>query len=72
MPERGWCSLTVKEGRARRVGEEAEARGLSVDELVSSFMAQGSRSSWLARRTCGARVKPEDMDKHVARVHPKR
>jgi hypothetical protein len=37
MPERGWYSLTVR--------GEAEARGLSVDELISSPMAQDSRSS---------------------------
>jgi hypothetical protein len=71
MPERGWYSLTVREGTARRVREEAEARGLSVDELISSLMTQGSRSSWLTCRTCGARVKPENMDKHVARAHPR-
>jgi hypothetical protein len=35
MPERGWYPLTVR--------EEAEAGGLSVDELISSLMAQGSR-----------------------------
>jgi hypothetical protein len=30
---------------ARRVEEEAEVRGLSVDELISSLMTQSSRSS---------------------------
>jgi len=72
MPERGWYSLTVREGTARRVREEAEARGLSMDELISSLMTQGSRSPWLTCRIRGARVKPENMDKHVARVHPRR
>jgi hypothetical protein len=59
---RGGGAPLPLEGTARRVREEAEARGLSVDELISSLMAQGSRSSWLTRRTCGARVKPEDME----------
>jgi hypothetical protein len=70
MPERGWYSLTVRERTARRVREEAEARGLSVDGLISSLMAQGSRSSWLTCHIRGARAKPEDMDRRVARVHP--
>jgi hypothetical protein len=60
--------LTVREGTARRVREGAEARGLSVDEL----MTQGSRNSWLTCRTCGARVKPENMDRHMARAHTRR
>jgi hypothetical protein len=45
MPERGWYSLTAR--------EEAEARGLSVDEFISSLMTQDSRGSWLTCRTRG-------------------
>lgn len=49
----------MREETARRVREEAEARGLSVDELISSLMTQGSRSSWLTCRTRRARVEAE-------------
>jgi hypothetical protein len=41
---------------------------LSVDKLISSLTAQSSRSSWLTCRTCGAKVKPENMDKRAAKV----
>jgi hypothetical protein len=68
MLVRGGARLPLGEGTARRVGEGAEAGGLSVDEL----MRQGSRSPWLTCCTRWARIKAENMSKHVAKVHPRR
>ncbi|MDP2900193.1 MAG: hypothetical protein Q8O47_04425 [Candidatus Bathyarchaeota archaeon] len=71
MPERGWYSLTVREETARRVREQAKAKGLTVDELINELMTPTSRSVWLTCNLCGARVKAGNMPKHMAVVHPK-
>ncbi|MHA1711123.1 MAG: hypothetical protein ACTSUS_03515 [Candidatus Freyarchaeota archaeon] len=70
MPERGWYSLTVREETARRVREQARARGLTVDELINELLTANSRDVWLTCSLCGARIKAGNMPKHMAKVHP--
>ena len=70
-PEKGWYSLTVREETARRVREQARARGLTVDELINEFLTSTSRDVWLTCSLCGARIKAGNMPKHMAKVHPK-
>ncbi len=71
MPERGWYSLTVREETAKRVRELAKTKGLTVDELINELMTPTVKGVWLTCSLCGARVKAENMPKHMARVHPK-
>jgi len=40
VPERGWYSLTLREGTAKRVRELAGARGLTVDEPINELLTQ--------------------------------
>lgn len=72
MPERGWYSLTVRKETARRVREMAKTKGLTVDEYMNELMTGSSRSAWLTCDLCGAKVKAENMPKHIARVHPEK
>ena len=71
MPERGWYSLTVREETAKRVRELAKIKGLTVDKLINKLMTPTVKGVWLTCNLCGARVKAENMPKHMARVHPK-
>ena len=71
MPEKGWYSLTVGEETARRVRELARAKDMTVDELINEFMTPTLKGVWLTCSLCGAKVKEENMPKHMARVHPK-
>ena len=71
MPEKGWYSLTVREETAKRVREQARARGLTVDELINELMTTTLKSVWLTCNLCGARIKAGNMPKHMAKVHPK-
>lgn len=70
MPERGWYSLTVREETARRVREQARARGLTVDELINELLTAVSKDVWLICSLCGARIKAGNMPKHMARSTP--
>ena len=40
IAEDGWYSLTVRLNTARMIRELAEARGLTVDELLNELIAQ--------------------------------
>ena len=71
MPERDWYSLTVREDTTRRVRELAGAKGLTVDGLINESMSSSLRSVWLKCGLCGAKVKAENMPKHMAKVHLK-
>ena len=72
MPEKGWYSLTVRKETARRVREMTKTKGLTVDEYMNKLMTGPSRSVWLTCNICGAKVKVENMPKHIARVHPEK
>ena len=71
MPERGWYSPAVREETARRVSEQATARGLTVDELVNELLTPALKGFWLACNLCGARIKAGNMPEHMIKVHPK-
>ena len=71
MPEKGWYSLTVREGTARKVRELARSKGLTVNELINELMTPTSKDFWIICSICGARVKAVNMPRHMARVHPK-
>ncbi|MCD6529085.1 hypothetical protein J7L06_02205 [Candidatus Bathyarchaeota archaeon] len=64
-------SLTVREETAKRVREQARARGLTVDELINEFLTATSRGCLLTCSLLGARIKAGNMQKHMAKVHPK-
>jgi hypothetical protein len=70
MPEKGWYSLTVRMETAKRVRELSKARDLTVDELINELMKPTSGAVWVRCSLCGAKVKAENMPKHMARVHP--
>ena len=61
MPEKGWYSLTVREETARKIGEMAEARGLTVDQLIDELLTPDLKGVWLTCVLCGARVKAGNL-----------
>ena len=71
MPEKGWYSLTVRKETAGRVRELARNKGLTVDEFINELMRPASKGVWSTCTVCGARVKADNMPKHMANVHPK-
>jgi len=71
MPERGWYSLTVREDTAKRIRELARAKELTVDGLINELMNSSLRGVWLKCGLCGAKVKADNIPKHMANVHPK-
>lgn len=71
MPEKGWYSLTIRSETAERVKEMARDRGLTVDQLINELLTPALRGVWLMCNMCGAKVKAENMPKHMAKVHPK-
>jgi len=71
MPEKGWYSLTVRKETALRVRELARDRGLTVDELMNELMRPPSKGVWSTCTVCEVRVKAGNIERHMARVHPK-
>ena len=71
MPEKGWYSLTIRKETAIRVRELDKNKDLTVDEFINLLLKPGSKGVWSTCTLCGARVKARNMDKDVARVHPK-
>jgi len=84
MPEKGWMSLTVREDTGIRVKKLARVRELTVDEFVKSLLDlckrdieidEGSRGGavstglWSTCPRCRKRVKTENLDAHMRRVH---
>ena len=65
--KRAWYSLTVRKETALRVRELARDKGLTVDEL----MRPTSKGVWSTCTVCGVRVKAGNVERHMARVHPK-
>ncbi len=56
------------EDAARRVREQARARGLTVDEVINELLTATSRDVWLTCSLLGARIKTGNMPKHMAKV----
>ena len=71
MPEKGWSILTVREGMAKRVKEQAHARGLTVDELINELMNPSGKTNWSICQLCKAKVKSKNLREHMTKVHPK-
>jgi hypothetical protein len=71
MPEKGWYSLTVRKETAVRVREIAKNRGLTVDELMNMLLKPASKGLWSKCTVCGAKVKVENLARHMAKMHPK-
>ena len=71
MPEKGWYSLTVRKETALRARELAENNGLTVDQLINELLTPALKGVWLTCSLCGAKIKAENMSKHMAKVHPK-
>jgi len=71
MPERGWYSLTVRKETAEKAREIAKNRDLTVDEFINELMRPASKGFWSTCAVCGARVKADNMPKHMANVHLK-
>jgi len=72
MPEKGWSILTVRERTAKKVKEQAHAKGLTVDEFINELMSPSGRRGWSTCPLCGARVKSKNLHEHLTRVHPNR
>jgi hypothetical protein len=72
MPEKGWYSLTVREETAKKVKEVAETRGLTVDQLIRELLIADLKGAWVTCSLCGAKIKNENIPKHMAKVHPRR
>lgn len=86
MPEKGWKNITVKEDTARRVKEIARSLGITVDELLNTFLSasetllkkeiakeirlQKKAAEWAICKVCGTRVKLRNLDEHMWKVHP--
>ena len=75
MPEGGWSILTVREARLRGLRsaqkERAEAKGLTVDELINELMFPSGGSGWSACSVRGAKAKAENLRERMNKVHPK-
>jgi len=71
MPEKGWYSLTVREETARRLREMAGARSLTVDQLINELLTPALKGVCLTCSLYGAKIKAENMPKHMVKVHPK-
>jgi hypothetical protein len=67
MPEKGWYSLTVRANTARMVSELAKAKDLTVDEFLNELVA--TSGGCLTCSVFGAKIKPENMANHMAKVH---
>jgi hypothetical protein len=70
MPEKGWCSLTVRFSTAKMIRELARTRGLTVDELLNELTSIQNKD-WLVCSLCGVKVKTTNMSNHMAKMHPR-
>ncbi|MDG7009560.1 MAG: hypothetical protein JRN16_01505 [Nitrososphaerota archaeon] len=70
MPERGWSVLTVREETARKIKEMAQAKNLTVDEMISELISPAGKEGWSTCQACGVKVKTSNLREHMDRVHP--
>ncbi|MGQ9551509.1 MAG: hypothetical protein ACUVUE_03685 [Candidatus Bathycorpusculaceae bacterium] len=71
VPERGWCSLTVREETAKRIMEQAGARGVTVGALINELSALDLRGVWLTCSLCGTKIEAGNLPRHMAKIHPR-
>jgi hypothetical protein len=67
MPEKGWYSLTDRNGDRGEGQRNRQGHDLTVDELMKPI----SKGVWLSCTVCGARVKAGNMERHMEKVHPR-
>jgi len=79
MPERGWYSITVRVSTAKRLRERANSRGLTVDQCINELLDQhflesmvsSKKGKFIVCSICGKKVKVENLQNHIRRVHPR-
>ena len=75
MPEKGWYSLTVRKETAERIRAHSKEKGITVDvllnQLIDNDLKRKSDKGFMVCSVCGMNVKAENLDKHMARVHPR-
>ena len=71
MPEKGWKSITVREETALKLREMADMRNTTIDKLINEWMIPTKMRKWIKCKVCGIRIKSENIDSHMKRVHPK-
>ncbi len=72
MPEKGWKSITVREETALKLREMADTRKTTIDKLINEWMNPTKKKKWIKCTVCGIRIKSENIDSHMKRVHPKK
>jgi len=60
MPEKGQSILRVRKGTAKRAKELAQARGLTINELVNELIGPVGKAGWFMCSVCRAKVKTEN------------
>ena len=75
MPEKGWYSLTVRKDTAERIRAHSREKGITVDVLLNQLLdgeLRGKPSKkYVVCSVCGLKVKAGNLDRHMARVHPR-
>ena len=75
VPEAGWRAVTVRLDLYERLKAMAEARGLTMDEVLRQLMSEaeaGRSEAWTTCQLCGARLKASRLERHLERLHPRR
>jgi len=71
MPEKGWSTITVRKETALMVKERAKNEGVTVDELLNRLMSPTPQGVWSMCSVCGLKIKTVNLERHMARVHPR-
>jgi hypothetical protein len=72
MPEKGWSVITVREHTAKTIRKMANARGLTMDELISELINPRPKEGWsVCKACCSTKVKTVNLQEHMNKVHPK-
>ena len=72
MPEKGRAILTAREDTAKRITEQAHAKGFTVDEFINQLMRPAGKAGWPICDLCGAKVESRNVREHRAEVPPDR